>query len=141
MVEESGPRTALISLHPEWADAIFQGRKTVEFRRNVPARPVSHIVVYVTKPVGHVAGYFTIRAIHEDTPSRLWDRFGDRGCIGRHQFRRYYRSASIGYAIEIAEAVSLEKPIDLRDIDTGLSAPQNFRYLSSVVAGGLLALP
>ena len=141
MVEESDPRTALISLHPEWADAIFQGRKTVEFRRNVPVRPVSHIVVYVTKPVGHVAGHFTVRAIHEDTPSRLWDRFGDRGCISRHRFRRYYRSASVGFAIEIGEAVPLETPINLRDIDGGLSAPQNFRYLPSVVAGALLALP
>ena len=60
MGAQSPERVALLSIRPEYAEAIFAGRKTVEFRRAPLADDVSVVVVYVTQPVGRVIGWFTV---------------------------------------------------------------------------------
>lgn len=121
-------RVALLSLHPEWAQAILEGRKTVEFRRTAPAKTISHVVIYATKPVGHVVGYFTVVSVTEGSPTSLWKRFGRHGAISRRRFRAYFRARSTGFAIEVGNVVRLEEPVALDDIG-GMRPPQNFCYL------------
>jgi predicted transcriptional regulator len=126
----------MISLHPEWAEAILEGRKTVEFRRAAPASEVSHVVIYATKPVGEVVGYFSVRSVHTGSPSNLWKRFGARGAISRRRFRDYFHARSTGFAIEIGDVIALKKPVPIRAVG-GKTPPQNFCYVSETVLTSL----
>lgn len=128
MDNNADSRVALLSLHPEWAQAILEGRKTVEFRRSAPAHDISHVVIYATKPVGQVVGYFTVASVTSGSPTSLWARFGGRAAISRRRFRTYFRSKSTGYAIEVGKVVRLKSPVALDDIGN-VRPPQNFCYL------------
>lgn len=128
MDNNTDSRVAILSLHPEWAQAILEGSKTVEFRRSAPAHDISHVVIYATKPVGQVVGYFTVASVTSGSPTSLWVQFGGRGAITRRSFRTYFKSKSTGYAIEIGEVVRLEHPVDLGEFGN-IRPPQNFCYL------------
>jgi predicted transcriptional regulator len=62
------PEVALLSIRPEYAEAILNGTKRVEFRRTRFSRDVSFIVIYATQPVGKVVGWFEVDGIETSTP-------------------------------------------------------------------------
>ena len=45
MAKEHAVRLALLSVHPEFADALVRGEKLVEFRKRALAADVTHVVV------------------------------------------------------------------------------------------------
>ncbi len=45
------PTRALLSIRPQYADAIFRGEKRFEFRRAMFRKEVDVVVVYTTSPV------------------------------------------------------------------------------------------
>jgi predicted transcriptional regulator len=124
-------RVALLSIRPEYAEAIFSGRKTVEFRRSPLADDVEVVVVYVTQPVGQVIGWFTVRQVRRSTPKALWRRFSSVGGIGRTAYFDYFDGAERAYGIEIDVVSVLTTPLELDQLLPGLRAPQSFRYLAA----------
>ncbi|WP_423841859.1 ASCH domain-containing protein [Aeromonas veronii] len=92
----------LMSIKPEYANAIFSGVKTYEFRRKIFKRKdVSTVVVYVTKPVGKVIGEFTIDTIISDRPSTIWIKTSQEAGISEGYFNSYFSGVDIGYAIKV----------------------------------------
>lgn len=64
----------LMAIKPDYANKIFSGEKTYEFRRVIFKEPlVDSVVVYCTKPVGKIIGEFKIKKIIKDTPNNLWE--------------------------------------------------------------------
>ena len=56
----------LLSIKPEYVDAIFAGSKHYEFRRRIFAnRDIERIIVYASSPVQRVVGEFEIDEIIE----------------------------------------------------------------------------
>ena len=52
---------AIISIHPDYADAIFAGKKTIELRRRIPEVPSgTRLWIYATRPTGAIIGFVTI---------------------------------------------------------------------------------
>jgi predicted transcriptional regulator len=122
-------RVALLSIRPEYAQAIFVGRKTVEFRRARPAPDIDVAIVYATLPVGRIIGWFRIAGLTESTPDGLWRRFRRDGAIRRRDYFAYFEGAERAYAIEIAEPTPIDEPLLLDALAPGLRAPQSFQYL------------
>ena len=60
---------ALLSIKPEFAEAIFNGKKRFEYRKVIFKEKVKYIQVYVTKPVGKIIGEFEIGEIVKDNQS------------------------------------------------------------------------
>ncbi len=59
----------MLSLRPEWAEAIYRREKRVEFRRQrVRVEPGDLVVIYETRPVGLVTGEFVVRGVHYGRP-------------------------------------------------------------------------
>lgn len=130
MAEKPNHRAAVMSLHPEFAHAILEGRKKAEFRRVAPSSDVTHIIIYATKPVGKVVGVFEVEGFDEGSPSELWQRFGQVGGISRPRFDRYFRGRRGGVAIRVGHKVKFASGLDLKDA-VGLDrAPQSFAYVS-----------
>ena len=131
-------RVALLSIKPEYAEAIFAGRKRVEFRRSRLAPDVDLAIVYATQPVGAIIGWFRIRGIAESTPDGLWRRFRKVGGIERYDYFAYFEGAERAYAIEIGDPTAAAEPVLLNSLSVGLRAPQSFQYLSAPLAAAVI---
>ena len=128
------PRTILLSVRPKWAELILAGRKTLEYRRRLPAGCYQHIHwawLYETKPVGRIVARMTVRAWAGD----VFDE--QAGCLSRAEYDAYFRGAEFAYGIRIEWVDRLATPIALEDI--GLSrAPQSWRYLPQEAGSRLI---
>lgn len=55
-------KAILLSIHPKWAKLIYEGKKTIEWRKNKPSlnmqRTPIRVFLYETAPVCKVTGYF-----------------------------------------------------------------------------------
>ena len=138
MGQDNAERVALLSIRPEFAQAIFAGTKTVEFRRAPLACDIRIAFVYATKPVGRVIGWFTIARVAASTPKGLWRRFSASGAIERGAYFDYFDGATRAFGIEIAEPVNLARAVALEEIVPGLRAPQSFQYLKASDVASLL---
>src|SRR5213594_2461003 len=74
------PIRALLSIKPEFVEAILRGEKRYEFRRSIFKRPIDVVVIYATVPVRRVVAEFHVESILRDSPQRLWRR--TRGAAG-----------------------------------------------------------
>jgi predicted transcriptional regulator len=137
VAETATGRIALLSIHPEYAEAIFAGTKSVEFRRSRLAADVTHVVVYATRPVSRVVGWFEVEAIVEGTPLALWRRFARTAGIDRRSYARYFIDAPRAFGIRVRRPVRFDDPRPLNEVHPDLRPPQSFQYLSSDVVDAL----
>ena len=118
-----------MAIHPNYADAILDGEKHVEFRKRTLASDITTVVIYATSPVQKVVGEFTIRETVVDAPDSIWERYGDVGEIDRDSYGAYYANAPTAVAIVVAQAKRYEVPQDLSELHSSPAIPQSFSYL------------
>jgi predicted transcriptional regulator len=127
----STEQVALLSIHPRYANALLNGEKRIEFRRTRPRQDLSLVVIYATRPVGKVIGWFEVDDVIEAAPRTLWRRFGTCAGIDRASYFEYYKEASRAFGITVRRAVRLDEPRDLEELQSGLRPPQSYQYLRS----------
>lgn len=120
---------AIMSIKPKYAEAIFNGTKKFEFRRNIFRKNVTKVVVYATKPIGKFIGEFTINEIISDNPKELWDKTKEYGGIDEEDFFKYFKDKDVGYAIKIGELSKYKEPIEPTKFINNFKAPQSFMYI------------
>lgn len=118
----------MLSIKPEFAEEIFQGRKKYEFRRSIFKKNVDVVVVYVTSPVMKVVGEFDIKNIMQERIEKLWKETKHSAGIDEKRFMSYFDGKSHGYALEIGKVRMYENPLDLK-IHFGVKPPQSYMYL------------
>ena len=59
------------------------------------------MIVYITSPVGQVAGEFSVKDIITDDVDALWDRTETMAGIDRKVFMDYFAGRDVGHAIVI----------------------------------------
>lgn len=122
-------RLALMSIRPQFADAIFEGTKRIEFRKRRLAPDINLVVVYATMPVGMVVGIFALGGYDVDRPSLLWKRHRGHTGITRSDFDEYYRGTRLAVGLLVEQAQVFDEPISLAGVQDGLRPPQSFMYL------------
>ncbi len=130
MDREQIENIALLSIHPKYAHSILNGEKRVEFRKTKFKKPVKFCLIYSTSPEQKIIGFFEIKEIEEDSPKKLWDKYGDVGQIDRPDFMEYYENSSSGVAIVISKAWRLNETVDSSTFKQNFSIPQSFMYLN-----------
>lgn len=125
----------LLSLKPEHAANIYSGRKTVELRKNCPAKSVPLLALfYESGPVKAVTGSISIDNVITASPDFIWEHYGSRTCISQDDFRRYFGKKYAGHAWEVASMRRYDEPIPLAELRQrwpGFHPPQSWRYLDS----------
>lgn len=124
-------RVALMAIHREYADAIMDGIKRVEFRKRRIAEDIQTVWVYATAPISKVIGRFTVEEVVRASPQEIWDRYGTVGIIEQDAFFAYYGKATSAVAIVVGEAERLTSPIALRELNPPPAVPQSFTYISA----------
>lgn len=114
-------RVALLSIHPQYAQAIIQGTKTIEFRKRTLAEDITHVIVYATVPTRAIIGYFRIDEQEITTPANLWKLHRKHGGIQERDFFEYYARTDRAVGIKIAEVTPLQREISLEE---GLGIPR-----------------
>ena len=121
---------ALISIRPEYVQAMIEGRKRVEFRRrNLRLAPNSRLWIYSTLPTAAVTAVATVTGVDSGTVNAIWRRHGKRGSIGRSDFDKYFLGVDQAFAIEIKCISVLTNGIGLSSLRTavdGFQPPQTY---------------
>lgn len=119
-------RDLLLSIRPRWAQLIFDGVKTLEYRRGLPQPyyDIHRIWIYATKPVGLVLGTAEVSVWAGD----VYDLSGHNGCLTREQYERYFRGAKVAYGMIIKSVDRFERPLRLEEICVR-RAPQSWMYV------------
>ena len=121
--------TALLSIKPEFAEAIFDGTKKFEFRKVKFKKNVNKIKVYATKPVGKIIGEFIVDNILEASPEELWDKTSMDAGIDKDRYLKYFNGKSTGFAIKIKSANKYKEAICPYLQYPNFVAPQSFMYI------------
>ncbi|WP_422365048.1 ASCH domain-containing protein [Pelagibius sp.] len=121
---------ALISIRPEYVQAMIEGRKTVEFRRrNLKLAPNSRLWIYSTLPTAAVTAVAVVTGVDSGAVNAIWRRYGKRGSICKADFDRYFLGVDQAFAIEIKCVSVLSNGIDLSSLRTvvdGFQPPQTY---------------
>lgn len=129
MADKKTGDVVLVSVHPQFADAIADGRKKFEFRKVRFQRDVKLVVIYATAPVSAVVAVIEVAAIHQDTPFNIWKKCASDGGIRADWYFRYYDGCDSAIAIEISKVLKLDSPLRLDRFSPTIKAPQSFMYL------------
>lgn len=122
----------LISIKPQYAQMILEGRKTVELRRtNVKAQIGDVFVVYATTPVKKVVAIFSVKELHYAPIDIVWKRYGINSCLSYLDFKVYSHNKEDMCAI-IIENVTAVDGLCLRDIreKAAIHIPQSYMSIT-----------
>jgi predicted transcriptional regulator len=116
----------LMSIQPEYAEAILSGSKTVELRRRRPSfQPGTRVLIYSCAPDKQLLGTFEVAAIDEASPHRLWRKVAKQAGIGLADYRTYFAGCTKAYGIQVRRVRRL-KPRRLP-----MRPPQSYLFLRS----------
>ncbi len=119
----------LLSIKPEFAFQIFEGKKKFEFRKVIFKNPnVKTIVVYASSPVQRVIGEFDIDGIFSSNPSEIWMKTKEFSGISEAYFNEYFGNREIAHAIKIKNIRKYKNPLHLME-NFNVLPPQSYLYL------------
>ncbi|MCL2075285.1 MAG: transcriptional regulator [Betaproteobacteria bacterium] len=128
-------RNILISLEQVHAENILSGKKHIELRRrSMSVEPGTVVWIYVKKPLGAVVGYARVVDSHTLSPLMLWEKFSRVSGLSRQDFFAYFDGVSKGFALSLAAAERLHKPVSLESLRRSgnrFHPPQFFMRLPS----------
>lgn len=130
MADRPAVRLALLSVHPEFASALLDGTKQVEFRKRALAPDVTHVAIYATRPVSRVVGVFSIDGQVTAPPSELWREFAEVAGISRPKFFDYFSGKPRGVGIRVKELLGLGDGMTLQEAFGISRPPQGTQYFS-----------
>jgi predicted transcriptional regulator len=125
-------RALLLSIRPNFVDAIFAKTKTVELRRVKPRLQAGDLVViYASGATKGIVGAFEVAGVTAAKPSGIWRRHNGGSGLTKKEFDTYFAGAAKGYAIEIGRLWKHPVPVPLdtlRSRRAGFSPPQGYHY-------------
>lgn len=130
-----GEALYLMSIKPQYARAIFAGRKRYELRKLRGLPPIeegSVIVVYVSGRIKSIVGEFRAGRVYKATPEKVWSIASAPGSGVGEDAWHYIKGAGRAMAIEVSEAVMYERPITLEEIRRvipGWNPPYSYKRL------------
>ena len=119
---------ALLSIHPRFSEAILSGLKRYEYRRRVPLRHITHVVIYETSPTSMVVGEARVTGILSGPKEHVWRATKEAGFLSHEEFSRYFSSTENASAIALCEAIRYDQPIPIQDLALA-RPPQSFCYI------------
>lgn len=141
-------KAILLSIKPEWAEKIYKGEKTIEWRKSRPKldRNNRHTRVYLyeTAPVRRITGYFILCGCYELDLSAEPVNMADalmavdvqrRGRVPHDDLVRYQGKSRCIYAWSVnqrRDVIRYNVPYRLDDFDLK-RPPQSWQYVEDLV--------
>jgi predicted transcriptional regulator len=123
----------LMSIKPEYANMIFDGRKTIELRRVCPkVRQGDLVLVYASGPRKALVGVFEVQEVVSAPPASLCRAWLTESGVTKDVFLTYFSGRETAFGIRIGKTWRLPaaRPLKtLRRLRGGFRPPQSYRYL------------
>ena len=120
----------LLSIKPEYAEKILEGKKKYEFRISIFKRnDIEKVFIYSCSPISKIIASFEIEEILKASPEMIWKQCQKYGGISKKDFFKYFKNADSAYAIKICDIDNFQEPIDPYYIFQNFKPPQSFYYL------------
>jgi predicted transcriptional regulator len=123
----------LVSVRPQYAAKILDGKKTVELRRRFPdsGSVGATVFIYSSSPIRALVGHAKIKDVQKLSVSEIWKEHSDAACISRKDFYRYFSGVKFGFAIMLG-AVKPMARVTASDLASqfGIVPPQSYRYVA-----------
>ena len=129
-------KAILMSIHPKWAKLIYEGKKTLEWRKTCPKSVgADKVFLYETFPVKKVTGFFYCVGIEglsltdKDAKFLRKDYVESAGCVPMERLKIYQGNSDCIFGWRIG------KVIKFTDVERDLSdfnikrAPQSWQYV------------
>ena len=123
----------LLSIKPKWAEKIYSGEKTVEFRKTIPncmqpgADGTVKALLYESAPVSRITGT-CILSLDSFTPDgRFPDETLKKGCLSELEMQQYSKGRQV-YALAVSEVKKWNEPVCRKAYVK--CAPQSWCYLN-----------
>lgn len=129
---------AVVSIHSQHADKIYNGEKRFEFRTRKPARSIDYLALYETLPVRSVTGFAHVSSILEGSPREVWEMTQHGAGITYNYYMNYFKNKKKAVAYCLSDPCRLQTELSLQEIGVK-AAPQSFQYLSNEALGKLLS--
>lgn len=124
----------MLSLRPRFAEAILDGRKTAELRRQRVGAPAgTRVILYSSSPVMAVVGTARIASVHALTPEYAWRRFRHRLELTHAEYADYLEGSARACVLTLEHVQRLDFPLPLGQLHnaTRFRPPQSYRYLTA----------
>jgi predicted transcriptional regulator len=126
-------RDVIFSIRPIHAEKILDGSKTVELRRRFTdgVRPGTLALIYSTSPTSALTGSARIQDVQRLAVPDLWRKHRSGACLQKGEFENYFSGLERGYAIVLAAARPLARPVGLPELRErfGFEPPQSYQYI------------
>ena len=104
----------LISVRPEFAEKLLGGEKSVELRRRpVRVPPGTRVWIYSTLPVGRLDAVAEVEAVHERSPSEIWDQYGHVSGVTQAALESYFSGVDQGCVVVFKRVQPIQRPLSL----------------------------
>lgn len=129
----------ILSIHPEWAKLIYEGKKTLELRKNIPMNTVNIVYLYETAPICKVTGFFKYFAYTRIKKTHLElhkDIITDKSCVPLEEIKKYFGKSEeiFGWFCNAgSKANQFVHPVELSDFKIK-RPPQSWRYTEFTVS-------
>lgn len=119
----------ILAMKPKFAEAILQGKKRCEFRKSTFPKDVEMVIIYSSRPLKKIVGWFIVKNYRIGKPKDLWSHHESAGGISKEEFDEYYKGEKTGVCLEIKCVHRLDPPLDPFVRLKKFTVPQSFRYL------------
>lgn len=147
----------ILSIKPKWAELIYSGKKTIEWRKSWPKYEqfefyhVGKVFLYETAPVKMITGYFELNGcreliIRDDLEKKYKDIHPDAkeviaaGCVPLEDLKKYQGKNFSLFGWRIKNPTKFEEPLPLSYVDLK-RPPQSWCYDRLNASTGLDPIP
>lgn len=125
----------ILSIHPKWAKLIYDGKKTIEWRKALPkkaARPMT-VYMYETSPVCKITGCFHVKSVEiydkndDDIKYLLKDNVERMGCLPIEKLNEYQGKSECVYGWRVITPIKFDTPKTLAEFNLK-RPPQSWCY-------------
>jgi predicted transcriptional regulator len=136
-VRDEVPKNVILSIKPEYALQIMEGKKTIELRRRFPVEDIigGIAIIYASSPLQGIIGYAQIQSVTKLPLAAIWEKFSKEACVTKKFFDTYFNGLSEGFAITLSQPVKLKKPVSIQKLEKSYSftAPQSYQYATEEI--------
>lgn len=118
----------LLSIKPEYSKRIISGEKKFEYRKRLPQKKITKIIIYSSAPEKKVIGEVQVLETMSLSKSELWEATKENAGISYKKYEEYFLDSEHAFAYKLGKVSIYSPQKTLEDLGVR-QAPQSFIYI------------
>ena len=118
----------LMSIKPVYVEKILSGEKRYEYRKTLPKKDISKIIIYCTYPIKKVVVEVEVKNILIEDKKILWNKTKEKSGTSKEFYDSYFKNKNVAVAYELGKVKIYNPYMELNEIGVNF-VPQSFIYL------------